>query len=240
MKSPTFFRFARPLLCLLTLSCSALAEGAENEDVQVQDAAVRQITGSYVGPFGERKITIHLDRIIGDTITGYSVVAGNQRAFSGSWKSNAQLVIINAREPGDHEADGSFSMTFDPNDKTLAGVWTANDKRIGERKFSLKARNFVYNPKAGKFPQSSTRLLKETDVENLRQKELRIMRNEIYARHGYSFKMADMRDYFEPLDWYMPIAMDITGELTKIEKANAALIKRYETYADIYYDRFGR
>ncbi len=66
------------------------------------------------------------------------------------------------------------------------------------------------------------------------------MRNEIYARHGYSFKLADMREHFDKLDWYMPMAIDITTKLTKIEKNNAELIKRYEKYSAEYYDGFGR
>lgn len=66
------------------------------------------------------------------------------------------------------------------------------------------------------------------------------MRNEIYARHGYSFKLADMREYFDKLDWYMPMAVDITAKLTKVEEKNAELIRRYEKYSGEFYDGFGR
>ena len=91
-----------------------------------------------------------------------------------------------------------------------------------------------------KYPQSSSRALTEKDVENLKNEELRMMRNEIYARHGYSFKLADMREHFDKQDWYMPMAIDITSKLTKVEKENAALIKRYEKYSAEFYDGFGR
>ncbi|HEX7261194.1 MAG TPA: YARHG domain-containing protein, partial [Luteolibacter sp.] len=124
--------------------------------------------------------------------------------------------------------------------KSLSGEWQPIDKKIGIRKFNLPQRKFKYDPKAGKYPQSSTRVLAAKDVENLKNEELRIMRNEIYARHGYSFKLADMREHFDKLDWYMPVAIDITTKLTKVEKSNAELIKRYEKYSAEYYDGFGR
>ncbi len=125
-------------------------------------------------------------------------------------------------------------------EKALVGEWEALDKSLGKREFNLPARAFKYNPKAGKYPESSTRKLVEKDVENLRSEDLRIMRNEIYARHGYSFKLAGMREHFDKLDWYMPVAVNIKSDLTKLEKDNAALIKRYETYSAEHYDDFGR
>lgn len=66
------------------------------------------------------------------------------------------------------------------------------------------------------------------------------MRNEIYARHGYCFKIKDMRYTFERRSWYMPVSTDIRDELTDTEVANIQLIDEYETYYDEYYNEFGR
>lgn len=210
------------------------------DDVSVPDRNASAMIGTYVGAFGERKITISLDRVIGKTVSGYSIVAGNERAFSGSWEAIATGFKILAKEPGDDPADGVFMIDFMAKPKAISGKWTANDMKIGTREFILPARVFKYNAKAGKYPQSSSQVLKEADVENLKPAELRVMRNEIYARHGYSFKLADMREYFDKLDWYMPMAVDVTTKLTVREKENAALIKRYEKYTEEYYDGFGR
>jgi hypothetical protein len=234
-----------PTACLLVLSGIAAGEDREakysgQEDVEAPDSSAQEMLGTYVGAFGERKITICLDRIVGQTVTGYSIVAGNERAFTGGWSKVQGDFAVFAKEPGDHKADGVFKFTFFRKTKSLLGEWHPYDEAIGVRKFNLPARKFVYNPKAGQYPQASTRLLTEKDVENLRNEELRIMRNEIYARHGYSFKLADMREHFDKLDWYMPVAVDIANQLTKVEKDNAALIKRYEKYSLEHYDDFGR
>lgn len=210
------------------------------EDVNTPNADAKVMLGTYVGTFGKGKITICIDRVIGKTVTGYSITAGNERAFSGSWEYIRQGISVTAKEPGDHKDDGSFVFVYLEKTKSLLGVWHANDTRIGSRNFDLPARKFKYDAKAGKYPQTSTRALTEKDVENLKNEELRMMRNEIYARHGYSFKLADMREHFDKLDWYMPMAVDITSKLTKVEKDNAALIKRYEKYSAEYYDGFGR
>ena len=73
------------------------------------------------------------------------------------------------------------------------------------------------------------------------QGDLEVMRNSIYARHGYSFRNRRMRFLFDQLvDWYMPVSVNITGELTDLEKKNIDLLKRYEAHAEKYYDVFGR
>jgi hypothetical protein len=231
----------------LTLCASLLLLGAAfthaetDSDVSAPDSNASAMKGTFVGDFGGKKITVCIDRIIGTTVTGYSIVAGNERAFSGSFTTNTEGFAIAAAEPGDHPHDGGFKMIYARKTDDLGGVWKPNDaKKAAERVFVLPRRVFKYNAKAGTYPQSSTKDLKESDVENLRPTELRIMRNEIYARHGYGFKLADMRAHFEKLDWYMAVSQDITDNLTAREKKNAALIKRYENYGAEYYDSFGR
>ena len=241
MKNVVRFLIIPLLACNVTLPAREPAEKPPaDEDVSVPDASAASMAGTYVGAFGKRKITIGIDRVIGKTVSGYSIVAGNERAFSGSWEATATGFHLVVKEPGDDPADGVFKMDFTAKPKALAGQWIPNDAKIGTKKFNLPARTFKYTPNAGDYPQSSSKALKEADVENLKPGELRVMRNEIYARHGYSFKLADMREHFDALDWYMPNAVDVTTKLTATEKANAALLKRYEKYTAEYYDDFGR
>lgn len=229
-------------LCTSLLFLNAAVTNAETDsDVSKPDAIASVMKGTYVGDFGGKKITVCIDRVIGETITGYSIVAGNERAFSGSFKHHEEGFAIVAAEPGDRPDDGVFKMIYAAKTGDLGGIWKANDpKKIAERVFVLPRRVYKYSTKAGQYPQSSAKDLKEGDVENLRPADLRIMRNEIYARHGYSFKLADMRAHFEKQDWYMAVSLDITDNLTAREKKNEALIKRYENYGAEYYDSFGR
>jgi YARHG domain len=91
-----------------------------------------------------------------------------------------------------------------------------------------------------KFNASKVKLKKE-DVENMFKGDLEILRNSIYARHGYSFKNRKIRYVFDQhVPWYIPMSTDVSKELTKLEEENIALIKRYEEHAVSYYDEFGR
>lgn len=74
---------------------------------------------------------------------------------------------------------------------------------------------------------SDTRMITKDDIEDLSQEELRIARNEIYARHGRKFKDDSLQAYFESCSWYEgTIETDAFTEnmLSDIERANANLI----------------
>lgn len=78
------------------------------------------------------------------------------------------------------------------------------------------------------FDWLSTREVTPKDLENKSKEQLRIMRNWIYARHGYIFKSKDLTEYFEKFPWYEPTSKNVTSEFNKIEQANVSLIQSYE------------
>jgi hypothetical protein len=79
-----------------------------------------------------------------------------------------------------------------------------------------------------RFNDISERLLTEEDISGLSKPELRILRNEIYARHGYIFKSKDLQDYFSAKDWYRPQHEDVSNLLNATEKKNVEFIKKHE------------
>lgn len=79
------------------------------------------------------------------------------------------------------------------------------------------------------YPQASDRLLTSDDVNNLSGWDLKIMRNEIFARHGYIFKKEEMQNYFQYEKWYTPRYDNVDDMITDVEKKNIELIKRYES-----------
>lgn len=87
---------------------------------------------------------------------------------------------------------------------------------------------------------ASTTKLEEIDLKNLKKLELEIIRNTIFARHGFSFKKKSYRQFFDPVAWYVPVSDDVSKELTPTEKFNIDLLKRFEKYAEDNYDSFGR
>lgn len=75
----------------------------------------------------------------------------------------------------------------------------------------------------------STRRLTEEDLAGMTKQDLRIVRNEIYARHGYIFKSQDLKEYFGSKSWYQPVYNDAASlSLNEFERYNVDFIKRYE------------
>lgn len=84
----------------------------------------------------------------------------------------------------------------------------------------------------GLYPYTSDRLLTENEISNMSQQELRIMRNEIYARHGFIFHKEDMKQYFGSQTWYKALYTNVNNLLTEIEKKNIVFIRRYEKFRE--------
>lgn len=87
---------------------------------------------------------------------------------------------------------------------------------------------------------ASKQKLTEKQLKNLRKLDLEIIKNSIFARHGYSFKKETYRNFFENTDWYIPVSNDVDADLLPLEKENAALLNRMIKYAEDHYDTFGR
>ncbi|MEN2413855.1 YARHG domain-containing protein [Flavobacterium mesophilum] len=87
---------------------------------------------------------------------------------------------------------------------------------------------------------SSTTKLNESQLKNLKKLDLEILRNTIFARHGYAFKSSTVRQFFDFVPWYVPISENVDAQLSETEKQNIALLKRFEKYAEDNYDSFGR
>lgn len=80
-------------------------------------------------------------------------------------------------------------------------------------------------------PDSSSRQLVAADIENLTKEELRLARNEIYARHGRIFGSEDLSEYFNSKSWYngtVPANAFSEEFLSQIERDNVNLIKERE------------
>jgi hypothetical protein len=58
--------------------------------------------------------------------------------------------------------------------------------------------------------------------------ELRILRNAIYARHGFKFNAPDLQQFFSQLEWYKGTKENVFAELTENEKSYIELISRIE------------
>lgn len=77
-------------------------------------------------------------------------------------------------------------------------------------------------------PFSNSRAVIRDDLLELTPWELKVARNEIYARHGRSFVHQDLSCYFKKLSWYEIDPNYTEKKLSTLETSNAVFILNYE------------
>lgn len=211
------------------------------KNLKLINTSENPLFGFWVGAFGKNKINIALSNVSGDSIFGHSVCAGNFRPIKGSIiETGERTYKVYMREPGDDKYDGEFHFTIDLDAGKLVGNWQPYKNTVKPKTYELVKREYTYDPNIGDYPTASKQWYEVPDVENLLPEEAEMIRNEIYARHGYSFTNLKVRRIFDAKEWYIPISVDIREELTDLEAHNIDILYNYEDYYEDYYNEFGR
>jgi hypothetical protein len=75
------------------------------------------------------------------------------------------------------------------------------------------------------------RVVTETDLQGRSKAELRVMRNEVYARHGRVFQSPELHDYFTRKPWYSQNPSYTDSLLSDVDKGNVRIIQESENKA---------
>lgn len=110
--------------------------------------------------------------------------------------------------------DCCYTLTLTPDNLKNC---VAQEKIADERDVSWMLQNFLMNTHyLGRFSKP----------------QLRLMRNEILARHGWKFQSKDLKDHFGSQPWYQPVADNSSIKLSIIEMTNIQLLKSEEAVSD--------
>jgi len=115
------------------------------------------------------------------------------------------------------------STTYDPT--VLSAIERANMEKLTAKKD--EGRHTAIS--IGDMDNFQNVLLTEDQLVGLNILELRILREEFYARHGKKFDEPGIRDYFNWRDWYKPAKNQSTVKLNRVEQQNVELLARYES-----------
>jgi hypothetical protein len=193
-------------------------------------AQTMQIAPSWTGLYNdEQKISLFFQQK-GTDVSGYSLLNGKQTNFKGKIQQTDLNYTLTLNEVGQGADIGKFILEFKNNATPIEAQWLPISKSVKPKFFNLDAQQCKFAKGQGDFPETSTRLLKDGDLQVARG-ELEYMRNEIYARHGYAFKTKEWANTFAMYDWYMPCYTNVEGRLSKIERENVKRIKMVEPYA---------
>ena len=144
--------------------------------------------------------------------------------------------------------DGAYAFNKTPQGLVYFPVYYDHESDYYERADDAKQKELfrVLSPDVYEYPLVSSKYLNVFEIRTyagafygpfmmdmkLKTKNalhaLAVMRNEIFARHGYQFKSNQWSTYFGSKTWYKPSKQNVDAELTDIEKANLDLIKIQE------------
>lgn len=202
----------------------------------------------FRGVFNENSKTFVLDEPGTDKTDGRFEVKINADSLSGKWMAfnkgavkapNKKVKLVKKEfaynpnfmlDENSDLIDWSNPKEFvekyiDPDTKQAEKYTTQKNRMASDAVFKLNA---------------SKQKLTESQLKNLRKLDLQIIKNSVFARHGYSFKKETFRNFFEQTDWYIPVSANVDNDLTPMEKENVALLNRFIKYAEDRYDYFGR
>ena len=129
--------------------------------------------------------------------------------------------------------------SFEPNgyDLKLNEVTTKKGKSwddddldlVTVKSFKIKKSKGMRYTGKGFWPITSEEVLTAGYLGFYDLESLRLMRNDIYARHGYIFKDKALRKVFAGQSWYKPTTSDASSlKLNETERINIALIQNME------------
>ena len=127
-----------------------------------------------------------------------------------------------------HDCYSVAQPWFHPNPNYSDNILTADD-RVELGLIDL-AEGAHYNAASPSEPIEKTldQVLRVDVLRQLSLRDLRFVRNAIYARRGRRFKSEILQEYFELKDWYEADPKYTDAKLTKTDQRNIALIRSVE------------
>ncbi len=107
--------------------------------------------------------------------------------------------------------------------------WMGEPKDGWGYELGTKAQEKLSDFFSGNFIEASIAELDPGSLKIMSTEELKLMRNEIFARYGYKFKQGgEMNKHFQKQKWYEAQHNNVDKFLTELEKENIQLIQKEE------------
>lgn len=153
----------------------------------------------------------------------------NGLVVGGIYGSDSQMVMQMNLAMQPYSGGNSGASSGAQSGSYASGAQSGSYASGGQSGFSGQAQSYGTGDYI--LPNSSTTYLTRADLAGLSQEQLRLARNEIYARHGRKFKTKELQDYFNSKSWYTGTIESNAFKddyLNAYEKENIKLIQSLE------------
>jgi hypothetical protein len=233
-------RIKRKLIALISILIPTIGFGQRIGFQEIDNSKVTSwlpkltIEYQYVYHFGDSEMESDLILIFGLDRYYAQIKYGTWSDDGKAWiwhYENLTNVRIDKNKFYSDKTDGEFVIYDNGQEKikglkifnSWSGMTESGEYEIGTKSYSMT------DYFSGKFIHASLRQLGAEELRKMSKSDLKIMRNEIFARYGFIFKSGgEMAIYFKKQDWYSEKHANVDNFLTDLEKENIKLIQQFE------------
>jgi dipeptidyl aminopeptidase/acylaminoacyl peptidase len=198
---------------------------------------------------GVYKEFLNVYSIRDDTITEYEIDVYPHSCGGPSWSPDSTKIVYSCGKDDmtryedmmhnwlyiyDLEANKTFKLTkggapdWHDAEISTAGLDPLSYDEVNiSWEMAVIVKDRVYEGNSLEYKENYIEAFKE-DSRNAHKAYLRLLRNEIFARHGRTFKSEDLNEIFKATDWYKPDPNYSDDMLNDIERKNVQFILDYE------------
>lgn len=148
-----------------------------------------------------------------------SVLMVYEGQFADDDMNGTGVLTMYSQDGGRWVCDGEFKDGTPVDGRCTVTMYDSSGRVVDSAASSRQVNPFIVNPQPAPsyrsqqsgtsygseyiLPDSDKRYLTRSDLVSLTDEELRIARNEIYARHGRKFNDSSLQNYFNSCSWYV-------------------------------------
>ena len=180
----------------------------------------------------------------------YRKISNNEYGYSDYVEYVMKILLSNFLKSSEIQIDGSNLQINDKEyqvnldgvflDTSNAVIWLFSDMHYVLEKNGIDGELYTSKMDEDDFARTKNVLIakfpgmfkinanEEPDYSKVSKDQLRLFRNLIYARNGYTFKSADLREYYSSCSWYKQNPNFNESDMRKDEKDFIELMLKYE------------
>jgi hypothetical protein len=115
------------LLFMLCISCHFHQTGDAISGPNVSDSLAARIMGTYNGHFKQGMLTLVINYLSDNTVSGYDLQKEERRNINGTVQQKGGQLEFVLKEPGNQPQDGTFYLVMDTISRAVTGKWVPRD-----------------------------------------------------------------------------------------------------------------
>ncbi|MGG6230374.1 YARHG domain-containing protein [Tenacibaculum sp. SDUM215027] len=206
----------------------------EEENISLrawEEENVKNYSGVYFFGESEAESSLHLfifnDMVCAQLEKGNWTIKNSKIIdWTKSYK-NFTNVKIKGNQFYSDQSNGEF-VFFEVANKKYKGLKLVNPPVQTGNKGDYEIGSYSKFDEIGNYFNTKTTIISLNYLNKMDKEELKIMRNEIFARYHYEFKTKKLSEYFIKQKWYSGYHQNVDSFLTEIEKENIKRILNIE------------